>query len=111
MATRQITVDDIDGTLDDVQPVQFMINGTTYSLDLGPDQRKLVVEALEPFIEYAQVSKTGRGNATTSRKPASHSSEDVAALRVWARSQGFEIGDRGRIPQVIREAYAARVQV
>ncbi|MDG5804798.1 Lsr2 family protein [Streptomyces ossamyceticus] len=32
---------------------------------------------------------------------------DAVAIRAWARSNGFSIGERGRIPRVIQEAYAA----
>lgn len=30
-----------------------------------------------------------------------------ADIRTWARQNGYEVADRGRIPEVIREAYAA----
>ncbi|MEV7689061.1 Lsr2 family DNA-binding protein [Streptomyces bungoensis] len=32
---------------------------------------------------------------------------DAVAIRAWARSNGFAIGERGRISRVIQEAYAA----
>lgn len=34
------------------------------------------------------------------------SSEDTAAIRQWAKENGYEVNDRGRIPATIREAYA-----
>lgn len=33
----------------------------------------------------------------------------VPDIRTWARQRGYEVADRGRIPQVIREAYDAAV--
>ncbi|MFF7756918.1 Lsr2 family DNA-binding protein [Streptomyces griseorubiginosus] len=35
------------------------------------------------------------------------SQADAVAIRAWARGNGFAIGERGRIPRVIQEAYAA----
>ncbi|MFD4226758.1 histone-like nucleoid-structuring protein Lsr2 [Streptomyces sp. NPDC058545] len=35
----------------------------------------------------------------------------VSDIRTWARQNGYEVADRGRIPQVIREAYDAAVDV
>jgi hypothetical protein len=30
----------------------------------------------------------------------------AAAIRTWAKENGYEISDRGRVPASIREAYA-----
>ncbi|MGI9586985.1 MAG: Lsr2 family DNA-binding protein, partial [Dietzia maris] len=35
------------------------------------------------------------------------SSGDTKAIREWARSNGYEVSDRGRIPSDIMDAYAA----
>ncbi|MBT0568649.1 histone-like nucleoid-structuring protein Lsr2 [Williamsia sp. CHRR-6] len=32
---------------------------------------------------------------------------DAAAIRSWARANGIEVPDRGRIPTPIRDSYAA----
>ena len=32
-------------------------------------------------------------------------------VRVWAKSQGFQVGDRGRLPAAVIEAYQAAVEV
>jgi len=100
MATRQILTDDIDGSTDDVQPVSFSVNGTTYSLDLGADNRAAMVEALQPFIMNATPSRRSR----TKGKPRAEGTSDV---RRWARDNGFAVRDRGRIPQHVQDAYAA----
>ena len=33
--------------------------------------------------------------------------EEPQAIREWAREQGYTVGDKGRIPQPVREAYEA----
>ena len=32
-------------------------------------------------------------------------------VRIWAKSQGFQVGDRGRLPAAVIEAYQAAVEV
>src|SRR3546814_18248434 len=41
------------------------------------------------------------GAATTANGPS------AAEIRTWARENGFEVPDRGRIPADVRSAYAA----
>lgn len=61
--------------------------------------------------------KARKGSATASAKRASatkkkgtgrrgRGSLSAAAVREWARSEGYTIGDRGRIPSSIRTAYS-----
>ena len=33
--------------------------------------------------------------------------EDVGAIREWARENGYEVAERGRIPAEIKDAYHA----
>jgi hypothetical protein len=40
-------------------------------------------------------------------KPARSSREETAAIRGWARENGHQVSDRGRIPKSVIEAYQA----
>jgi hypothetical protein len=78
--------------------------------DLGKFHR--VEASLDPFFSAghrvsggprrSRTTPTGRG----ARKGRSHSA-DTPAIREWARKNGYEVSDRGRISQGLREAYAA----
>ncbi|CAL9570656.1 hypothetical protein SUDANB43_04799 [Streptomyces sp. enrichment culture] len=48
----------------------------------------------------------GRDSESRSSADGTSSQVDAVAIRAWARSNGFAIGERGRIPRVIQEAYA-----
>lgn len=108
MARREILIDDINGSHDDVQPVTFIVNATTYTLDLGAESRAALMGVLQPFLDHAHGAKRTRAAGT--RKPSKRNSapSEVAALRHWARENGYPVGDRGRIPQNVLDAYAAR---
>ncbi|MFJ5594750.1 Lsr2 family protein [Streptomyces noursei] len=76
------------------------LDGVTYEIDLGPDSYDKLLEAVGPFLKAGR--KTGR-----TRKPrkATASGDDTAAIRAWAKENGYQVNDRGRVPADIREAY------
>lgn len=51
----------------------------------------------------------GKSSTGTARR-SSKSSTDTKAVRAWAQDNGYEIGDRGRIPDEIQEAYRNRAK-
>ena len=111
MAQRTVTLltDDLDGTelkAGDGETIEFALDGGKYSIDLGSKNAKALRAALSPFVSAAR--KQG-GRPTTRRRashrPAGSAREQVAAIREWARSNGYEVADRGRIPATIVDAY------
>lgn len=107
MATREVLVDDLDGSAQDVQTVHLEVSGTSYAIDLGPSNREALVHALQPYLQSARTGRKARAAAVKSGSNG-HSPQDVAAVRAWARSNGYDVGDRGRVPRTVWDAYAAR---
>ncbi len=100
-------VDDLDGTVigpADGGTVTFALDGASYEIDLGRANQQALRDALAPFI--AKARSTGRRASAAPRKRSTASS-DTAAVREWAQRNGYTVGDRGRIPADIREAYTA----
>ncbi|MET9419079.1 histone-like nucleoid-structuring protein Lsr2, partial [Streptomyces klenkii] len=52
--------------------------------------------------------KLGRGRKSAPRSAVPRPSEDTAAIRAWAKKNGFPVNERGRVPAEIRKAYAKR---
>lgn len=51
----------------------------------------------------------GAGSARRPRKSAAASAPaDLAAVRTWAREQGLQVSDRGRVSNAVLEAYRQR---
>jgi hypothetical protein len=53
----------------------------------------------------------GRGGAAATprpRKTAVSTTPDLAAVRTWAREQGLQVSDRGRVSNAVLEAYRQR---
>lgn len=104
-------VDDLTGeSLDDGngRSVEFSIDQKRYQIDLSNENVARLELALQPFVDAAR--KVGRGSTVSaSRRTASRAAEN-AEIREWAKSQGIHVGDRGRISEEIRDAYAARAK-
>lgn len=112
MATKVITVDDIDGHEgEDVAKRDFEIGGATYTIDLGDANFKSLqeaIEALAPYLEKAvEVKPAGRTRKTTadtSPRIRGYSNTDV---REWAGHEGIEVSARGKIADEVYEKFIA----
>ncbi|MBC6794743.1 histone-like nucleoid-structuring protein Lsr2 [Corynebacterium macclintockiae] len=109
MARREITqfFDDLDDTPlaeDQVNVVDFSLNGVDYTLDLSAKNREAFDKALEPFIKVAR-RKTRAGVA--GRRVASRSAnpERNRMIREWARENNIEVSERGRISADVIEKF------
>ncbi|MGW7578289.1 histone-like nucleoid-structuring protein Lsr2 [Streptomyces sp. NPDC054765] len=104
MAQKVITIftDDLTGEESTEAATHTLsLDGVTYEIDLSPDSYDQLLEAVGPFLKAGR--KTGK--ARKPRKAAAGGNEDTAAIRAWAKSSGYNVSDRGRVPAEIREAY------
>lgn len=106
-------LDDYDGKPlpEDTKPVSLKLGRTTYNLYLSDKNHGKLLEVLTPFIEGAETD-----TAQPVRPMVSNSDKERnKAVRAWAQSTGFKfknaageevsLGDRGRIPQEVYDAY------
>ena len=111
MATETVTrlVDDIDGGKAE-RTVAFSWNGKDYSIDLSKRNIAALEKALEPYISAARPGRARVARGRGTRRVASSSPSkamDPGAVRVWARANGYEVSDRGRIGASVLSAYEA----
>ena len=101
-------IDDLDGSdLGSVaNTISFAFDGREYYIDLSDENADKFREVMAPYVENGH-RVTGT-KAKPARKSASRSSSgETKAIREWARSNGYDVSDRGRIPADIMDAYAA----
>lgn len=108
---RQL-IDDIDGTEirdGDGERIEFSLRGVNYQIDLSSANAAKLDKALKPYIEAAaKVRGSGGGSRRSKVGVAGKTSpEQLAAVREWARKNGYEVADRGRIKAEIVEAFEA----
>lgn len=101
--THVVVTDDLDGS-EGAETVTFGLQGVSYSIDLAGENLQKLEDALAPFIQAASKGSPSRRRGKGSR---GGSRSDSAAIREWARANGHDVPDRGRVPSAIREAYEA----
>lgn len=107
---KQTTVtitDDLDGSVN-AKEVSFSLNGESWVIDLSAKNRAALEKALKPYIakatEQGRRSRPGKAARSSSR---SKSRTDLAAVREWAKNNGHQVSDRGRISAHVLKAYDA----
>ena len=98
-----VLVDDIDGS-DAGETVTFGLDGSTYEIDLNEKNATALRDALAPYVGHARRS----GGARRSKKAeAVGTGPSAAEVRAWARGNGWDVPDRGRVSADVRQAYDA----
>jgi hypothetical protein len=107
-------VDDLDGS-DAAGTVSFGIDGRVYEIDLSDDNAARLRESLASFVAAARKSggsgaaggRRGQKMTTASSGPRSQplDREQTAAIRAWARQNGHQVSDRGRISKTVVDAF------
>lgn len=120
MAKQILTkiLDDLDGS-EASETVTFALDGIGYEIDLNGKNALELREAMEKYINAgtrlgrvetrnAQVSRYG-GSPVRVPQPQSTVNRDFnQQVRRWAAQNGWELAERGRIPQYIVEAFETR---
>jgi hypothetical protein len=98
-----ILVDDLDGS-EATQTVTFGLDGATYEIDLNDSHAEELRGAIDKYVGQA---RRVSGRSTRRTTTSSSSGGDKAAVREWAKANGMEVSERGRIPADVQEAYDA----
>ena len=96
--------DDLDGS-DATQTVSFALDGTSYEIDLNDKNAASLRDALATYVGHARkVSGSRRGRRSSASSSTGHSAKEI---RDWARDNGHDVPERGRIPSDVRDAFEA----
>ena len=94
---QTLFVDDIDGSTAE-GTVRFGLDGTDYEIDLNAGHAQALRDALAHYISAGRrASGAARRPARGGRK-ASANGVNTTEVREWAKAQGLEVKDRGRVP-------------
>ena len=100
---QTLFIDDIDGG-EAEGTVRFALDGSEYEIDLNAQHSEELRSALGKYVTHAR--KVGGGSRrSTARGNRRASTVDTVAVRAWAREQGIDIKDRGRVPADIVTKY------
>jgi nucleoid-associated protein Lsr2 len=94
---QTLFIDDIDGSAAE-GTVRFGLDGTEYEIDLNAEHAQQLRDALSAYVRAGRrVSGNSRRPARSGRRGPAHGL-DTAEVRQWAKAQGIEVKDRGRVP-------------
>jgi hypothetical protein len=95
-------VDDLDGGKAD-ETVTFALDGVEFEIDLSADNAARLRDALAEFVGHARRvgGRKQRGAGAPKAATNGNGKPDTQAVREWARSQGEQVAERGRVPQAL----------
>jgi hypothetical protein len=102
-------IDDIDGGAAE-GTVRFALDGTEYEIDLNAKHSDELRSALGKYVTHARkvggaARRAGRTAGRASR--GAGSALNTTEVRNWARENGYDIKDRGRVPADLVAKYQA----
>ncbi len=113
MAQKVIYTDDLDGT-EGASPFEYSVEGKGYVIDLSEKNREKLLAFLAPYIaksvDITHITTPTKPSAKKKKKTRPGSDRPVSTLaeiRAWARANGYEVSDRGRVPYAVAVAYDA----
>jgi hypothetical protein len=94
---QTLFIDDLDGSAAE-GTVRFGLDGTEYEIDLNAEHAKALRDALARYMGAARrVSGSVRRPPRSGRR-TSATGLNTTEVREWAKAQGIEVKDRGRVP-------------
>ena len=114
MAQKHIVqlIDDLDGS-EAEETVTFALDGNSYDIDLSAGNAAKLRDVLAVYIGNARRSggrsgSSGRSGGSRRGRGARSDREQTQAIREWARKNGHQVGEKGRIPGSVLDAYHAQ---
>ncbi len=96
-----------DGDVEGTETIAFGLDGATYEIDVCDDHGAALRDAFAPYVGAAR--RAGRVPVAARRaRPAAKGGNDrVGEIRAWARANGQQVNERGRLSAALVSAYDA----
>lgn len=104
-----VLTDDLDGS-EAAESVSFALDGKSYEIDLSTSNAASLRDAMAPYLAKARPA-SGSSRRGGGRRGGGRSSSGGGAaasaneIRAWAREQGMEVSERGRVRADVLRAY------
>ena len=101
---QTLLIDDLDGD-PATETVRFGLDRVEYEIDLNAGHAQDLRAVIGKYVRHAR-KVAGRARRPRTPDRAGNAASDTE-IRNWAREQGHDIKDRGRVPADIRARYTA----
>jgi hypothetical protein len=108
---QTLLIDDLDGG-EAESTLRFGLDGAEYEIDLSARHAEALRKALEPYVSAARRASGSvvRRPSRSGRRAATAAGLDSTSVREWAKAQGIEVKDRGRVPAELVVKFRAATQ-
>jgi hypothetical protein len=96
--------DDLDGSEAD-ETVTFALDGVSYEIDLSAKNAAAPRDSLAQYVGHARRAAGRRAAGRPASSSRGTGKRDLGDVREWARSNGHQVSDRGRISAEVQAAY------
>lgn len=111
--TKIVLVDDLSGDVLEEgagETVSFRLDGQSYEIDLSAENAGKMRDDFSRYVGHgrkvASSGSAGRQSASRGR-PSAEGKRDLGPVREWARQNGHDVSERGRVRASVIEAYDA----
>jgi len=94
---QTLFIDDLDGS-EAEGTVRFGLDGAEYEIDLNAEHAQALRDALARYVGAARRAGGGTRRPARGGRRARADGVDSTEVREWAKAQGIEVKDRGRVP-------------
>ena len=100
-----VLVDDLDGD-EASETVSFALDGVDYEIDLNDGNAQALRDALSRYVGAGR-RVGGRRRKGQRAAAGGDTGPSASDIRAWARENGWDVPERGRVSAEVRQAYAA----
>ena len=94
---QTLFVDDLDGS-EAEGTVRFGLDGTEYEIDLNAKHAQQLRDALARYVAASRRVSASTSRPAPSGRKAQPNTLNTIEVREWAKAQGIDVKDRGRVP-------------
>ena len=94
---QTLFIDDLDGSAAE-GTIRFGLDGTNYEIDLNAEHAQALRDVLARYAGAARRANGAARRPARSGRRASATGLNTTEVREWAKAQGIEVKDRGRVP-------------
>jgi hypothetical protein len=94
---QTLFIDDLDGS-EAEGTIRFGLDGTEYEIDLNAEHAQALRDVLARYVRAARRAGGGARRPARGGRRASAGGVDSTEVREWAKAQGIDVKDRGRVP-------------
>jgi hypothetical protein len=94
---QTLFIDDLDGSAAE-GTVRFGLDGTEYEIDLNTEHAQALRDALARYVSAARRAGRSAMRPIRSGSKVPAGGLNPTEVREWAKAQGIEVKDRGRVP-------------